>query len=141
MKLYVFSSNSMSNIYAAIGAGLWAVGEQKNTKSKSEKMPIGAMAVIYCSETSEFTSPFIVKSKPKNKVQSVIWKEEWVYPFEIIPLSKSFKKIHKDELNILPSIANSTKPWNQVLNVSPGFAFTPQQITEADWSVLIEKLT
>jgi hypothetical protein len=57
MKLYSFASENLTNIWAGIGAGMWAVGESDNPtfvkgrNTKAARMPIGAFGILYCNDT------------------------------------------------------------------------------------------
>ena len=93
MKIYAFASTNLTNIWAGIGAGLWAVsnslneGTNKRRRTLAQKMPIGSFGVLYCSEIHSFTSPFVVYSKPdESRIETNVWKGEWVLPFSIKPL-------------------------------------------------------
>ena len=68
MKLYSFASENLTNIWAGIGAGMWAVGESDNSAfvkgrvTKAARMPIGAFGT-YCNETGSLTVPFVIYSE------------------------------------------------------------------------------
>lgn len=141
LDLYVFASSTMSNIYSSVGACKWAVPKQENIKPRAKRILEGSMGIMYCVETKEFTTPFIIKSVPKDELEANIWPEEWSQPFEIIPLGNPKKTIHKDNLDILPSVRNTDKSWRLILNVSPATTFLPQKITKEDWAILIRNLT
>ena len=56
MNLYVFSSNNTTNIWAGVGAGLWAVSERdpsqmRGLQTKAAKMLVGSCGVIWSTET------------------------------------------------------------------------------------------
>lgn len=70
MNIYIFSSNTLTNIWAGIGANLWAVHkyERLEFKSRAPKIPIGSLGLLYCVETQSFTTPFIIKSTPEDKL-------------------------------------------------------------------------
>lgn len=144
LQLYVFSSESQTNIWAGVSSKMWAI-QQCNIKNIIQKMnniPIGSLGLFYCSETQTFTTPFIIKSKPKNKLISTIWADVWQYPFEIIPLGDPSKNLSKDILrDLLPSVKNSNKSWNHVLHIAPQLAFCSSNITKLDWSIIIDKLS
>ncbi|WP_297136910.1 hypothetical protein [Terrisporobacter sp.] len=143
MNIYIFSSNTLTNIWAGIGANLWAVHkyEKKEFKSRAKSMPIGACGLLYCVETQSFTTPFIVKGAPKDILIKDIWPEEWMLPFEIYPIGNPKKQLHKDKLGILPIIKGKEKSWHHILHIQANTAFSPTHITEKDWSLIINKLT
>lgn len=65
MELFSFASNNLVNIWAGIGAGLWAVAETSSSDmkariTKSRRMTIGSLGILYCNETHSFTTPFLV---------------------------------------------------------------------------------
>ena len=69
IDVFVFSSNNLTNIWAGVGAGLWAVAEQQKRKvggarEKAQSLKIGSLGVLYCSKIKSFTTPFVVFSRP-----------------------------------------------------------------------------
>ena len=65
MELFVFSLKNLTNIWAGIGAKLWAVSKPqkegvRGITNRSQKMQIGSLGLLYCSATKTFTTPFIV---------------------------------------------------------------------------------
>lgn len=146
MDVYVFSSNNLTNIWAGVGAGRWAVSmnlaQDKATITKSKSLQIGALGLIYCSETQEFTTPFIVKSLPvQGSTIKDIWPEEWGLPFGILPLGTPHSRLHKDSIaNNMPSAAASKAQWNRILYVQPNFSFQASKLSKEDWSYLFREL-
>ena len=147
MNLFVFSSVNLTNIWAGIGAGLWAVSEQQATNvsgvhAKADGMRIGSVGVMYCSETQAFTTPFLVLSKPeKNETVYDVWPEPWTLPFRIHPLGTPRGQLHKDKVSTdLPSLRSGSRQWHHVLLVQPVTVFVPSEIEEADWEVLVNTL-
>lgn len=66
-NVYVFASKNRTNIWAGIGAGLWAVADADGPhaagrQTKAMQMPVGALGVIYCVENQSLTTPFVVLS-------------------------------------------------------------------------------
>jgi hypothetical protein len=145
MYIYVFSSNNFTNICAGIGAGMWAVspnlGKNKGTITKSRKLLIGSLGILYCSKTKEFTCPFIVKSVPVDRVIEGIWPEAWRLPFEITPLGSPTKRLSKDIVAAeMPSVVGSGKHWTKFLRVPPTFSFQTSELSSQDWAFLYERL-
>jgi hypothetical protein len=146
MDFYVFSSINLTNIWAGIGAQKWAISANQanssgtNTKSKSIK--IGSLGLLYCSDSQEFTTPFIITSVPLTGVSiSNIWPEEWWFPFGMHPLGTPDKRLHKDNIKQnLPSLINTQAQWNRVLYVQPNFVFQKSLITTEDWEYLFQNL-
>lgn len=146
MNLYVFSSKSLTNIWAGIGAGRWAISEQAaanvgGVAPKAKKMRIGSQGIIYCSDVSAFTTPFLVISQPEEDVMvDDVWPERWTLPFRIRPLGTPHKRVHKDELaTLLPSLADG-RNWSHVFHIQPTTLFVPSEIPDQDWEILFTKL-
>lgn len=101
MELFCFASNNLTNIWAGIGAGLWAVAEtsesdMKARVTKSCRMKIGSLGVLYCSETHSFTTPFLVYSEPDPiRVVTDVWPERWRLPFRIHALGNPTRQVEK----------------------------------------------
>ncbi|MGB7411350.1 MAG: hypothetical protein WA910_09420 [Sphingopyxis granuli] len=150
MEIYGFASDSLTNIWAGIGSGLWAVGEakdatyEKGRRTKADSMPVGAFGILYCRETASYTTPFVVYSKPDPaKTISNIWAVPWVLPFQIKPLGNPTKSLSVARAKaVLPSMQLPGKddPRKHLITVQGNFAFQPSKITDADWSVLIQEL-
>src|SRR5580704_12683155 len=148
MAIFPFSSSNKTNIWAGIGAGLWAVSRatdpvHKGRITKSRGMHIGSLGILYCVETQSLTTPFMVLSVPDTeKVISDVWPEEWVLPFKIQPLGTPYRQMHKDEvMRLLPTAAASaSNNISNVINITPPAAFAPSRLTDRDWAVLVEQL-
>ncbi len=145
-SIYVFSSENLTNVWAGVGARLWAVSEgQGNNPSiitKSQKVNVGEFGIFYINEIKAFTTPFVIRSRPK-KGESVanVWRNTWYLPFSIVPLGSPKLSIPAHQLNeLLPSIISAKKNWDQFLFVSPMTVFASARITPEDWAILIEKL-
>lgn len=142
MRLYVFSSHSLNNIWAGIGANKWAVQVCgiPNLKEKAMKMPLGALGIFYCSETQVFTTPFIVTKQAEDISITNIWPEEWIYPFGIKTFGNPNRVIHKNDINILNKVSSSARKWNHEMSISPIEAFVSTDISLEDWEILIREL-
>lgn len=144
MNLYVFSSKSLNNIWAGIGANKWAVQvcDIPNLKEKAMKMPLGALGLFYCSDSKVqgFTTPFIVTKEVEYIHITNIWEDEWMYPFGIKTFGNPNKVIHKNDIGILHKVSSSPKYWNHVMGISPIEAFVPIEISIEDWEILIKRL-
>lgn len=147
MQVYVFSSNNVTNIWAGIGAHMWAVSEVQaanpSIAGKAQKLPLGAFGLIYCVETQSFTVPFVIRSRPESDVViGNVWPEPCRLPFQIIPLGSPRKQISKDDLTAhLPALASSGRGWHQVFHVQGLTAFAASEIDDGDWEVLVQLLT
>ncbi|WP_147414329.1 hypothetical protein [Sphingomonas gilva] len=150
MKIYGFASDSLTNIWAGIGSGQWAVGSSKNESfskgrlTKAQKMPIGAFGILYCTETTAYTTPFVVYSKPDpQQTVTNIWSEPWVLPFSIKPLGNPTRSMSVEQAKLLlPSMHETGRsdPRKHLITVQGNFAFQASEISDADWSALIENL-
>ncbi|MCV9937881.1 hypothetical protein OIU35_16115 [Boseaceae bacterium BT-24-1] len=146
MKLYSFASDNLTNIWAGIGAGLWAVGESddstfvKGRITKAARMPIGAFGILYCNETRSLTVPFVVYSKADaERTESQVWSKSWVLPFSIKPLGTPRRQLSRDRaLEIVPSL--SGKRFEKLFLVQGQFAFQAADVADEDWAVLIQEL-
>ena len=147
MNIYVFTSASVTNIWAGIGAHKWAVSRAQaansSIRSKSENVEIGSFGIFYCVETKSLTTPFILRSKPHiSDVVRNVWADTWELPFKIIPLGTPNKSISTDRLStLLPSLKSGNGRWDLLFHFQPITVFAPSQITSADWTILIENLT
>lgn len=148
MQLYVFSSNSLTNIWAGIGARTWAVSERapaqmKGLSTKAAKVQVGSAGVLYCSATKSLTTPFLVRTTPRDGVAvTSIWPERWVLPFGITPLGDPSRQMHKDvamgALEVLRSSGSAN--ISHVLHIPATTVFSPNEVPTGDWAVLLEHL-
>lgn len=146
MKLYSFASDNLTNIWAGIGAGMWAVGESTNSVfmkgriTKAARMPIGAFGILYCNETRSLTVPFVVYSKADSKrTEAKVWSKSWVLPFAIKPLGTPRRQLSREQAKkVIPSL--TTKPFEKLFLVQGQFAFQSADVTDDDWAVLIKEL-
>jgi hypothetical protein len=146
MKLYSFASENLTNIWAGIGAGLWAVGESDNSAfvkgriTKASRMPIGAFGILYCNETGSLTVPFVVYSKADaNRIETEVWSKNWVLPFAIKPLGNPRRQLTRDRAReIIPSLKE--KSFEKLFLVQGQFAFQATEVMDEDWAVLIQEL-
>jgi hypothetical protein len=146
MQIYVFSSNNLTNIWAGVGAGIWAVSlklaKNKGTITKAQRLQIGSLGLLYCSGTGELTTPFVVKTVPQRDVViSDVWSESWGLPFEIAPLGSPLKRLPKEVMaKEFPSVKTTGKRWNKILYVQPNFSFQASNISGEDWAFLFGRL-
>ena len=150
MNIYVFASSTLTNIWAGAGAEMWAVvplepgsPQEKGRITKARKMPVGALGVLYSSEDKSLTVPFVVYSRPNEaEVIEHVWPERWVLPFKIKPLGTPHRRLQIEQAKqVLPSFQQAPDtPFNNVFRVRADFAFQTSEISDADWSVLIEHL-
>lgn len=146
MKLYSFASDNLTNIWAGIGAGMWAVGESedptfvKGRITKAARMPIGAFGILYCNETGALTVPFVVYSKADaERTETEVWSKPWVLPFAIKPLGAPRRQLSRERAReVVPSLAS--KSFAKLFLVQGQFAFEAAEVTDDDWAVLIREL-
>lgn len=145
-EIYVFSSSNVTNIWAGVGAKMWAVSEKQaanaSIRTKSQNLPIGALGLLYCVETKMLTTPFVVTSLvDQAEVAQQIWPEAWRLPFGIAPLGNPRKAAEVSALSdFVPSLADRGKTWNNLFYVTPTMVFTPSKLTSADWGAVSSRL-
>jgi hypothetical protein len=110
--------------------------------SKAKKLPIGAFGLLYCAQTSVFTVPFVIRSRPDpNQTIHNVWPEPWKLPFQIVPLGTPHRQVSVRTLtDRLPRFRASSKQWNHVFHVEPLTAFAASEINDGDWHLLFEAL-
>lgn len=142
MNIYVFTSSSLTNIWAGIGARTAAQAGMSGAATKATNLRIGSLGLLYCSETQVVTTPFVVTSKPDTAATvDDVWADVWHFPFHIEPLGSPRRVLHKDALAVhLPSVATLARQWHNILHIAPNFAFQPSEISEADWEYLYSNL-
>ena len=148
MELFCFASKNLTNIWAGIGAQMWAVAEtspsdMKGRITKSKRMRIGALGLLYCNETHSFTTPFLVYSEPDpDKVITEIWPEKWRLPFRIHPLGNPSRQVHMDDAKkrwpVL--VGSSSASVTAAMNITGTTVFVPVEITSDDWAMMINDL-
>jgi hypothetical protein len=148
MKIYAFPSAKLSNVWAAVGAGRWAVSKSdhdavnKRRATLAAEMPIGSFGILYLSGQG-YTTPFVVTSEPDYvDPETKVWPEEWHLAFDIKPLGNPSKILSRDDaMKKLPSIARKgLKNVDDLIYTKGVQTFVPSEIGEDDWSVLITEL-
>jgi hypothetical protein len=146
MDLYVFSSKNLTNIWAGIGAKMWAVSDAQASnaaiRTKAQKLPIGTLGLFYCVEVQSLTTPFLIRTKPDEaKTITNVWPEAWQLPFAIAPLGSPILQVHKDRLgSVLPSLQSGSRNWDNLFHIQPVTVFAPSTISDNDWAVLVTEL-
>lgn len=146
MDLFVFSSTTLTNIWAGVGARMWAVSpEQASNRgivTKAANLRIGSLGVLYCVETKTLTVPFLVTSTPDPQatIQNV-WPEPWRLPFGILPVGSPHKQMSKGQIALLPAVVTSGRKWNTVIRTQGQFAFQACRVGPADWEQIVRQLT
>ena len=148
MELFSFASSSLTNIWAGIGAQMWAVAEtspsdMKARITKSKRMTVGSIGLLYCNETHSFTTPFLTYSAPDHdKVVLDIWPEKWRLPFRIHPLGTPLRQVHKDDaMKRWPVLLrSSSSSVSAALNITGTTVFVPVDISADDWAMILQDL-
>lgn len=148
MELFCFASRDLTNIWAGIGARLWAVAEtspsdMKARVTKSKRMTVGSLGILYCNETHSFTTPFIVVSEPDpNKVVANIWRESWRLPFSIHPLGNPSRQVDattaKQKWAILERVGAGGV--SAAMNITGTTVFVPVVVSADDWALMLSDL-
>ena len=144
LELFLFTSKNVTNIWAGIGAGRWAVSETSDMQSritKSRRMRVGSLGLLYCSENQCFTTPFIVYSEadPKEVVADV-WPEKWRLPFRIHPLGNPTRLISIDEAKKRWPVLQGCNNITERLNIGGTVVFVPSTISQEDWELILKEL-
>lgn len=148
MELFCFASNNLTNIWAGIGARMWAVNEtspadMKARITKSKRLRVGAAGLLYCKETHSFTTPFLAYSEP-DPVREVadIWPEKWRLPFQIHPLGTPSRQVSaetaKAQWGILKNVGQGGV--SAAMNITGTTVFVPSEVTADDWSLILTSL-
>ncbi|MFK0275185.1 hypothetical protein ACIQUG_15985 [Ensifer sp. NPDC090286] len=147
INVYVFSSKSITNIWAGYGASTWAValGSEATNKgkiTKSQKMPVGSFGILYCEPWKAFTVPFVTCSTPdQNRTEGEIWAENWMLPFKFRALGNPRKKfLGSDVLSLPGAAAKQITNYSNYLTVQGNFAFQPSTVDARDWETLVTRL-
>ena len=149
MDIFVFSSETLTNIWAGIGANMWAVADTgknatfRGRATKSKNMKIGSFGILYCNQTHSLTTPFIVYSgADAEKIVENIWAGKWVLPFKMFPLGTPNRQLKNVEAKrILPIFKNDrNKGFSDVFHVQAVTVFSPSQIGIDDWEILMNLL-
>jgi hypothetical protein len=148
MKLFCFASKNLTNIWAGVGAGRWAVAEtspsdMKARLTKSRRLTVGSLGLLYCNETHSFTTPFIVYSEPDIDAEIAdIWPEKWRLPFRIHTLGTPLRQVHKDDAKKRWPILVSSPGLSvsAAMNITGTTVFVPTEITSGDWATILTDL-
>jgi hypothetical protein len=148
MDLFCFASKNLTNIWAGIGARLWAVAEtspadMKARITKSKRMKVGSLGLLYCNETHSFTTPFVVYSEADpERVISNVWPEKWRLPFRIHPLGSPERQVHMDEAKQRwPVLKNSSAASvTAAMNITGTTVFVSIEVSADDWAAIISDL-
>jgi hypothetical protein len=143
--VFAFTSRTVTNIWAGIGRGLWAVSESqhdsvnKGRETKASKMLIGSFGLIYCSEDQSYSTPFVVLSEPTGVAERV-WPETWIMPFRIRPLGNPSKSVRRADMpKLLPALAGG-RSVDDLLQIRGVQTFNASEVPQEDWAILMKEL-
>ena len=144
-NLYAFSSETITNIWAGVGAELWAVPTTPNpsVRGKAAKIPVPSFGVLYSGKDHALTVPFVILTKPDpTRIEHEVWYGPWALPFQIKPLGTPRKMLNADKAReIIPSFARlETTNFGKVFRVSGSYAFNRCDAESADWDVIMSEL-
>ena len=144
-NMYAFSSESVTNIWAGVGAELWAVPKMANasTRGKAVKVPVPSFGILYSSSDHSLTVPFVILTEPdRERIENEVWHGPWALPFRIKPLGTPRKMLQAQEAKkIIPSFSRlQTDNFGKVFRVGGAYTFNRCDATSADWAVLIDRL-
>jgi len=149
MELFCFASKNLTNIWAGIGARMWAVAEtsppdMKARITKSKRMKVGSLGLLYCNESHSFTTPFLVYSEPDaSKVVTDIWPEKWRLPFRIRSLGDPTRQVHMDTAKSRWSVLHNVGAGgvSAAMNITGTTVFVPTEISAEDWALILTDLS
>jgi hypothetical protein len=149
MELFCFASKNLTNIWAGIGARLWAVNEtspsdMKARITKSKRLKVGSAGLLYCNETHSFTTPFLVYSEPDpNREVTEVWPEKWRLPFKIHPLGSPAKQLTaeaaKAQWSVLKGVGQGGV--SAAMNITGTTVFVPKEVSTDDWALILSALS
>ena len=146
MQLYVFACDNWRNIKIGYEKHLWAVSKRDDQTNKSRwgkarQMPPYSRGILYCSETQSFVMPFVTRCYPQNEVVPDIWPEEWMFPFEIVPLGSPSLSVHLDAAKReWPILQTNSNPTHCLNGMAGRTIFVPNEITPEDWHLILQHL-
>jgi hypothetical protein len=144
-NLYAFSSEDFTNIWAGVGAEMWAVQTKPNAsiRGKAAKIGVPSFGVLYAAREHLLTVPFVILTRPnQTEVVRNIWQGEWALPFQIKPLGTPRKTLSAaDARKIIPAFRRlKTDNFGKVFRVSGSYAFNRCDALQEDWDALISEL-
>jgi hypothetical protein len=148
VKLFIFPSSTLRNIYLGIQAGMWAVAQtdpkrRRELTTKSRRMAEGSRGVFWSTEGHFFSAPFIVSSSPDpQREESNVWPGTWILPFRIHALGTLRKRLSKADSWLALEFLKSQPRTNitHVARLNALVSFVPNEVPEHDWEVLVTRL-
>ena len=144
-NLYAFSSETVTNIWAGVGAEIWAVQSKPNAsiRGKAAKLDIPSFGILYAGAEQALTVPFVILTQPDpERIEKNVWHGDWALPFKIKPLGTPRRMLLASEAkHIIPSFGRlKTDNFGKVFRVSGSYAFNRCDADESDWAILMERL-
>ena len=145
MHVYIFVSETLADITTGIANKLWAVpalGEPHAWArlGRSRQMPVGAPGLLFCSaEPQAFITPFVVESRPEDRVISGVWEQPMYLPFSIRLIGDATTPILYSHARVTWPVLKDVADPAEALNLSPSLAFTPTFIPRYDWDLILEQ--
>ena len=125
---------------------MWAVSETSSADmqsriTKSKRMRVGSLGLLYCSENQCFTTPFIVypEADPKRVVEDV-WPERWRLPSASTPLGNPTRLVHIDDAKKRWPVLQACNNITEALNITGTTIFVPSTIAQEDWELILKEL-
>lgn len=108
----------------------------------------GDRGLLYCNLTHSFTTPFLVESDAdQDAVITHVWPEPWVLPFKIMPLGSLTRQLRATDAAQRWPIAKKrmaeTKGRGGIsaaMHITGATVFTPLEITDEDWGIILSDL-
>jgi len=128
---------------------MWVVAETSPTDmkariTKSNRLKVGSLGLLYCNETHSFTTPFLAYSKPDpEKVVADVWPEKWRLPFRIHPLGTPVRQLHMDAAKTKWPILKNVGAGgvSAAMNITGTTVFVPIEISGDDWALILADLS
>jgi hypothetical protein len=137
VEVFVFSVANLTNVWAGVGARMWAVSPEQasnaSIQGKARKFQVGSLGLFYCVATKSFTTPFLVTSAPRfGETIADVWPESWELPFGIAPLGSPRKQVPVSSLASKLSGLAGGKSWTSLFTFQPITVFAASQLLSED---------
>jgi hypothetical protein len=107
----------------------------------------GVHGLLYCNPTQSFMVPFIASSTADpTVVENNIWPEPWRLPFSIQPLGDPRRQVKMENamarwpVLIRRQEERGITSVMAALNITGATVFSPTDITEEDWEIILDDL-
>ena len=148
MKLYVFSSNSLENVWIGYEHQKWAVSlaephVMRGRRTRASNVRKGDKGLLYISPYQMFTMPFEFETVPTPfRLVTDVWPERWAMPFDIRTYGSPKRYWHVYHATQRLPFARSagTRSAVSLFKLNGTSVFSPVSIGDDDWSILLEQL-